>query len=95
MKKLLLKFIYFYQSSISPTKPPCCRYHPTCSSYAVTAISRFGALRGGFLALWRLLRCNPFSKGGFDEVPKSFHLPRRGVDILDYPESVIKHPTQL
>ena len=60
--------IVAYQRVISPALPRRCRYHPTCSAYAVQAISRFGILRGGVLAGWRLLRCNPFSHGGYDPV---------------------------
>ena len=70
MKKLLLRLIRFYQRSISPRKRPCCRYVPTCSHYAYTAIERFGAARGGWLAFRRIVRCNPFSKGGYDPVPQ-------------------------
>lgn len=70
MKRFLLWCIRFYQRELSPRKKmPCCRYFPTCSQYAVTAISRYGALRGGRLAVGRVLRCNPLSKGGFDPVP--------------------------
>ena len=69
MKKLFLWLIRFYRRSISPHKRPCCRYVPTCSQYAVTAIERYGALKGGAMAAWRILRCNPFSKGGYDPVP--------------------------
>ena len=70
MKALLLRLIRFYQRGISPLHGPCCRYLPTCSQYALEAIERFGALKGGLLALWRVLRCNPFSRGGFDPVPE-------------------------
>lgn len=70
MKRLLVRFIRFYQREISPLKKPCCRYIPTCSNYAVEAIERFGAWKGGGLALWRFLRCNPFSRGGYDPVPE-------------------------
>ena len=70
MKKLMLKMIRFYQTKISPTTPPRCKYYPTCSQYALEAIETFGAFKGFFLALWRLLRCNPFSKGGIDPVPE-------------------------
>lgn len=70
MKHVLLFLIRFYQTAISPARPPCCKYIPTCSNYAVQAITRFGALKGGALALWRLLRCNPFSRGGYDPVPE-------------------------
>ena len=73
MKKLLLLAIKFYQKAISPYRGPCCRYYPTCSAYAYTAVSRFGALRGGMLALMRVLRCHPFHPGGFDPVPEDWH----------------------
>lgn len=69
MKQLLLRLICFYQKRISPLSPPKCRFYPTCSHYAVEAIERFGALKGGALAAWRLLRCNPLFPGGFDPVP--------------------------
>jgi uncharacterized protein len=60
--------IRFYQRAISPALPQRCRYHPSCSAYAVQAIERYGILRGAVLAAWRLLRCNPFSHGGYDPV---------------------------
>ena len=69
MKKLLLALIRFYRKRISPLFPPMCRYYPTCSCYAVEAIETHGALKGSALALWRVLRCNPFSAGGYDPVP--------------------------
>lgn len=69
MKKLLLKIIRFYRKHISPHLPPMCRYYPTCSVYAVEAIETHGALKGTLLALWRVLRCNPLSVGGYDPVP--------------------------
>lgn len=71
MKRLLLWLIRFYRRNLSPRKrKPCCRYFPTCSQYALTAVERYGAWKGGRLAAWRLLRCNPFSKGGYDPVPE-------------------------
>ena len=70
MKRLMIKAIRFYQSSISPNTPPRCKYYPTCSQYGIEAIERFGALAGGLLTVWRILRCNPFSKGGYDPVPE-------------------------
>ena len=70
MKKYAIKFIKFYQRRISPLFPPRCKYYPTCSQYAVTAIERFGLFKGGLLAVWRILRCNPFSSGGVDLVPE-------------------------
>ncbi len=70
MKKLFLGIIRFYQKKISPHTPPACKYYPTCSQYGYEAIERFGVLKGSVLALWRILRCNPFSKGGYDPVPQ-------------------------
>ena len=70
MKKLLLKMISFYKRNISPTRPPSCRFTPTCSAYAYEAINKYGALKGGWLALKRICRCHPFYKGDFyDPVP--------------------------
>ena len=70
MKRLFLGLIRFYQRSVSPYRPSCCRFTPTCSAYAYQAITKYGALKGGGLAFKRLLRCNPFYKGDpFDPVP--------------------------
>ncbi len=70
MKRFMLAFIRFYQRHISPCTPACCRFRPTCSAYAVEAINKYGALKGGWLALRRLLRCHPFYKGDiYDPVP--------------------------
>ena len=70
MKHLLLTLIRFYQRSISPYRPNCCRFSPTCSRYAYEAITKYGAAKGGALAFKRLLRCHPFYKGDyFDPVP--------------------------
>ncbi len=70
MKKLLLSLIRVYRRSISPLLPPSCRFVPTCSQYALEAIEKYGAARGGWLALKRFLRCHPFHKGGwYDPVP--------------------------
>ncbi len=70
MKKLLLSLIRFYQRHISPAFPAVCRFRPTCSAYAFEAISKYGAWKGGWLALKRILRCNPFYKGDlYDPVP--------------------------
>ena len=70
MKKVTLALVRFYQHSISPLRPPCCRFMPTCSAYAVQAITKYGAWKGGWLTLKRLLRCNPFYKGDYyDPVP--------------------------
>ena len=79
MKQILIALVRFYQLAISPYKGgSCCKYIPTCSNYAIEAIQRFGAFKGSFLALYRILRCNPFSSGGYDPVPerKSKRSPR-------------------
>ena len=71
MKRVLLALNRFYRRELSPRKrKPCCRYFPTCSQYAVTAIERYGAIKGSRLAAWRILRGNPFSKGRYDPVPE-------------------------
>lgn len=69
MKKLFLFIIKFYRKYISPMKSTKCPYIPSCSEYGMEAIKKYGALKGGALALWRIIRCNPFSKGGYDPVP--------------------------
>ncbi|MCI6283227.1 membrane protein insertion efficiency factor YidD [Selenomonas sp.] len=69
MKRLLLLLISFYRAAISPMFPPSCRYVPTCSAYAMEAIQKYGAWKGGWLACKRILRCHPFHKGGYDPVP--------------------------
>ncbi|BCI61601.1 membrane protein insertion efficiency factor YidD [Solibaculum mannosilyticum] len=66
---LLMLPIRFYRRFISPNLPPACRFTPTCSQYALEAIERFGALKGGFLAIRRILKCHPFHPGGYDPVP--------------------------
>ena len=68
MKKIILILIRFYRRNVSPLKNSCCRYTPTCSQYAIDAIEKYGTLKGSFMAIWRILRCNPLSKGGYDPV---------------------------
>jgi uncharacterized protein len=84
VKRLLLAPIAAYQRLVSPALPRRCRYEPTCSAYATQSIRRFGPIRGLLLACWRLLRCNPFSHGGFDPVPDRFTLRVGPVDPSDY-----------
>ena len=70
MKKLFLVLIRFYQRNISPLSPPRCRFVPSCSEYAVQAVEKYGAAKGGWLAIKRFSRCHPFHKGGwYDPVP--------------------------
>jgi putative membrane protein insertion efficiency factor len=76
MKRIIKALIYLYREGISRYTQPRCIYIPTCSSYALEAIDRFGAIRGGLLSVWRILRCNPFSKGGYDPVPERFTFRR-------------------
>lgn len=74
MKYILLGIIKLYRLTLSKILPPCCRFYPTCSEYGLIAVRRFGAVKGGYLTLWRILRCNPFGKSGYDPVPKKFVL---------------------
>ena len=72
MKTLLLALIRFYRKYISPLRPPCCRFIPTCSAYSLEAVEKYGAVKGGVLALRRLLRCHPFHRQKsiqYDPVP--------------------------
>lgn len=69
VKKFMLAWIRFYRKYLSPLKTTRCPYIPTCSEYGLEAIEKYGALKGGLMALWRILRCNPFSHGGYDPVP--------------------------
>ena len=70
MSRLLISIIKFYQKNISPRKISCCRFTPTCSAYAIEAIQKRGAIVGTALSIWRILRCNPLCKGGYDPVPE-------------------------
>ncbi len=69
MKHVLMAMVRFYRKFISPLRAPCCRFMPTCSQYALEALEKYGAVKGGWLALKRILRCNPLCKGGYDPVP--------------------------
>jgi len=68
ISRFLIRLIRLYKKYISPGLPPSCRYLPTCSDYAIDAIAKYGAFKGSFMAAWRILRCNPFCKGGYDPV---------------------------
>ena len=69
MKKIVIAAILFYRKYLSPLKRTKCPYFPTCSEYGLQAVEKYGVIKGGALALWRILRCNPLSKGGYDPVP--------------------------
>ena len=90
LTRALLAPVRFYQRFISPALPASCRYHPTCSAYAVTALEVHGPIKGTLLALWRLLRCNPLTRGGVDHVPDKgqwrHHHPR------DVPRFTVEDP---
>lgn len=70
MKHVMIWLISLYRKYISPIKPPCCRFTPTCSAYALEAFQKRGFFIGLILTVWRILRCNPFCKGGYDPVPE-------------------------
>lgn len=70
MKYLLIGMIKFYQKAISPYRPPSCRFLPTCSQYGLEAVQRFGAIKGGYLAIKRISKCHPLHPGGIDLVPE-------------------------
>ncbi|GAB5054971.1 MULTISPECIES: membrane protein insertion efficiency factor YidD [Pediococcus] len=76
MKKFFLMLVRGYQKFISPLFPPSCRYYPTCSNYMLGALKKHGALKGTLMGTARILRCNPFVKGGYDPVPDYFTLKR-------------------
>ncbi|MBD1380244.1 membrane protein insertion efficiency factor YidD [Metabacillus arenae] len=77
MKLIFLFLIQFYQKFISPIKPPTCRFYPTCSHYGLEAIKRFGAMKGGYLTIKRILKCHPFHPGGIDPVPEKKQITER------------------
>ncbi len=77
MKRIVSLPVIIYQKVISPLKPPCCRFTPTCSTYMLQAIDRFGAVKGVLLGSMRILRCHPFCVGGYDPVPFCFTFSRK------------------
>ena len=84
-KFAVLQMLRAYKWAISPLFPPACRYVPTCSEYAAEAVERYGALRGGVMAAWRLLRCHPLAHGGYDPVVRP--APKRSWDGVPVPKS--------
>jgi len=84
VKRIVLAPVRAYSRWISPHLPRRCKYEPTCSAYAIEAVERFGVIRGTVLACWRILRCNPFSHGGFDPVRDEFTLKVGPMDPAVY-----------
>jgi putative membrane protein insertion efficiency factor len=84
VKRIWLAPVLAYRRWLSPAMPRRCKYEPSCSTYTVQAVERFGVLRGTVLACWRILRCNPFSHGGFDPVRETFTLKVGPMDPADY-----------
>ena len=78
MKHIMIWLIGLYRKFISPLKPPCCRFTPTCSAYAIEAFQKRGFFAGLILTIWRILRCNPFGRGGYDPVPERGFKPYGG-----------------
>ena len=77
MKHFMIWLVRLYQKYISPLKPPCCRFTPSCSNYAIEAFRKRGFFVGTILTVWRILRCNPFCRGGYDPVPeRGFRNPK-------------------
>ena len=83
MKYIVLGLIKFYRKFISTLFPTKCKYYPTCSTYALEAVRRYGAARGTALAVWRILRCNPWSLGGIDPVPDKFTFRVKKYNFID------------
>ena len=95
MKRVVLAVLRFYKRYISPALPPACRYYPTCSTYMMDAVDRFGVIRGGLMGIARLLRCNPLCRPGYDPVPDHFSLRRNRDAHLDLSDlnQYMEHPT--
>ena len=91
---VVLRLLRAYKWAISPMFPPACRYVPTCSEYAMEAVERYGALRGGAMAVWRLLRCHPFADGGYDPVVNSrnSHVSQKRRDPSTGSGQAVGHP---
>ena len=83
-KSLVSYLLRIYKFAISPMFPPACRYVPSCSEYAMEAVERYGAFQGSAMALWRVLRCHPFVKGGYDPVVKSRNAGRRSAEVCNH-----------
>ena len=90
MKKILIYLIKFYRKFISPMKGTKCPYIPTCSEYGLEAIEKYGAFKGSLLAIYRILRCNPLSKGGYDPVPLTKKEKKEKINSINPPKINMK-----
>ncbi|MFD1671257.1 membrane protein insertion efficiency factor YidD [Agrilactobacillus yilanensis] len=88
MKQIMIYLVRFYQRFISPLFPPSCRYYPTCSNYMLSALKKHGFIKGFIMGIARIIRCNPFIRGGVDPVPDKFTL-RRNPHPEDYVDEII------
>ena len=89
MKRFFLWLLRGYRRWISPMKRPCCRYSPSCSAYAIEAVEKHGAIRGGWLAIRRVCRCHPFHEGGYDPVPEHFSMRKsRSANLIHYKNQI-------
>lgn len=94
IRKLLILLVRFYQKAISPMTGPHCKYHPTCSQYMIDALRMHGPLLGLLMGIARILRCNPFARGGIDYVPLKFSLRKNLDETYNPPESARKRRQQ-
>ncbi|MBQ4070854.1 MAG: membrane protein insertion efficiency factor YidD [Clostridia bacterium] len=96
MKHIMIWLVRLYRKYISPLKPNCCRFTPTCSQYALQAFEKRGFFVGMALTVWRILRCNPFSRGGYDPVPErgSRAARRRAKDEIEEPTNKTEKESQ-
>lgn len=83
MKYIFIFLIKIYKTAISPFLPNSCRFYPTCSEYSSQALMKHGAVKGLILSVWRVLRCNPYNKGGFDPVPDTFSFTKRNSESVE------------
>jgi len=90
MKKILIAMIKIYQKYLSPLKGTKCPYFPSCSQYGLEAIEKHGVIKGTLLTSWRILRCNPFSKGGFDPVPDDIFITNRKFSVRKSIGNIVK-----
>ncbi|HKM29128.1 MAG TPA: membrane protein insertion efficiency factor YidD [Bacilli bacterium] len=94
MNNFIIKLIKKYQAAKTEDSPKRCKYHPTCSNYAIDAYLKFNFFKATLLAVWRILRCNPFSKGGYDPVPLTKKEKRELKNSLKEPNNILPQPSE-